>query len=180
MASDISISEVVEQETNKIFLLVRMRMLSTRPNGNNQCVTEAFVNEIVSNSMQYSGLPLYVDEPKLLARQYRSLGHMLDPRTGKFGTTQIGSLCTFDKVADEYGTSLYGEARIPKREEEVCQRIMELYQMGMLNFSFEIVCSRDELIEKDGIEYIDASPNNALTGMAVVSVPAYEEATALS
>lgn len=30
----------------------------------------------------------------------------------------------------------------------------------------------------DGIEYIDASPNNVITGMAIVSRPAYPEATA--
>ena len=38
----------------------------------------------------------------------------------------------------------------------------------------------DGTITKDGVIFIDANPNNALTGMAVVSVPAYPEATALA
>lgn len=46
----------------------------------------------------------------------------------------------------------------------------------MLNVSFEI--AYDTLLVADGIEYIDASPNNIITGMAIVSRPAYPEAVA--
>ena len=56
MASDVSISEF-EQQPSNIFLLIRMRMCSTRPNMNEQGVTEAFIDEIVANPDKYGCLP---------------------------------------------------------------------------------------------------------------------------
>lgn len=143
-------------------------------------MTEAFIDEIVSNQEKYGCLPLYVDVDRLRAKDYRSLGHMYDRSTGKFNTTQIGSFSAFKKVSDEYGISLMGEARIPKRETDVCRGIMELYAMGILNFSFEIKYARADTIIENGVQYVDASQSNALTGVAIVSVPAYRESTALS
>lgn len=86
----------------------------------------------------------------------------------------------FRKVEDEYGVSLIGEARIPKREHVVCDRVMELYDMGDLNFSFEVMYTEDHVLMQDGVKYVDAAEHNVLTGMAIVSVPAYQEAFALS
>jgi len=100
--------------------------------------------------------------------------------TGAFGTTQVGGMLNFRKVEDEYGISLIGEARIPKRERTICERVIELYERGELNFSFEIRYTEDHVIEKDGVLYIDAAEHNVITGMAIVSVPAYEESFALS
>lgn len=100
--------------------------------------------------------------------------------TGAFGTTQVGGMLNFRKVQDEYGISLIGEARIPKRERTICERVIELYERGELNFSFEIRYTEDHIIKKDGITYIDAAEHNVITGMAIVSVPAYEESFALS
>lgn len=177
IASDISISE---KKSNDIFLYVGMRLQSTRPNGNGEGVTEPFIDEIVNNQEKYNCLPLYVDVDRLRARDYRSLGHMYNRNTGKFNTTQIGGFFAFKKVYDEYGVSLMGEARIPKREAEICQGIMELYALGILNFSFEIKYVKSDTIIENGVQYVDASENNALTGVAVVSVPAYRESTALS
>lgn len=137
-----------------------MRMFSTRPNRNNQGVTEAFIDEIVANTDKYGCLPLYVDIDRLRARNYASLGHKLDRRTGRFETTQVGGFFAFTKVMDEYGASLFGEARIPKREEDVCACVAELYDMGILNFSFEIVCASDAVVEIDGVTYIDAAETN--------------------
>lgn len=177
LASDISISE---QKSNDIFLYVTMRMLSTRPNGNREGVTQAFIDEIVSNTAKYDCLPLYVDINRLRARDYRNLGHMYNPGTGKFESTQIGSLCRFWKESDEYGISLMGEARIPKREADVCQCVLELYNIAALNFSFEIKYVPDNTVVIEGVRYVDAADTNALTGMAIVSTPAYRESTALS
>lgn len=98
--------------------------------------------------------------------------------TQTFHTTQIGSFNSFQKVVDEYGVSLYGEARIPKREANICAAIREMYRCGILCFSFEISFVTDGVIEDNGVMFIDANPHNTLTGMAVVSVPAYPEATA--
>ena len=40
---------------------------------------------------------------------------MLDPLSGEFESEQIGSFFSFAKATDEFGVSLIGEARIPKR-----------------------------------------------------------------
>lgn len=175
-ASDVLLSE---QESSQ-FLSVTMRMLSTRVNRNNEGVTEAFIDEIVANPEKYYCTPLYADTKKLRAHQYRTLGHMYDRRTGRFLTDQIGSFCSFEKVNDEFGVSLYGEARVPKREDDICEALAEMYDLGKLNFSFEITYVPDATQSSDGTLLIDADERNALTGMAVVSVPAYPEATALA
>ena len=177
-ASDISIAE--EQTVSDIFLKIRMRLFSTQPNHNREGVTEAFIDEIIANPEKYACLPLYVDVERLRSRNYASQGHMFNRETGRFYSTQIGSFFSFYKVSDEYGVSLFGEARIPKREDDICQCIIELYNMGILNFSFEIKYNKSAVIIKDGIQYVDASPLNAITGMAIVSVPAYTESKAYS
>lgn len=176
-ASDIAISE---EKTNDIFLTITMRMFSTRPNRNGEGVTEAFIDEIVGNQEKYECQPLYVDIKKLCNRNYASMGHMYNKYTGKFDSTQIGGFSSFIKVVDEYGVSLYGEARIPKREEQVCECVTELYNMGILSFSFEIRYCPEDTIDIDGISYVDVSEQNSLTGMAIVSVPAYQESVAFS
>ena len=79
---------------------------------------------------------------------------------------------------DEFGVSLIGEARIPKRNPRLCETILSMYQAGTLSFSFEILAS--EMTETDGVMVIDAAEGNELIGMAVVSTPAYPEATALA
>lgn len=175
-ASNIAIAE----KSNDIFLFVTMRLLSTRVNRNKDAVTEEFIDEIIENQETYNGLPVYVDTARLLAGDYDSLGHMYNRMTGKFKTTQVGSLCHFEKVEDEYGTSLIAEARFPKREAAICDRIMDLYENGALNFSFEISYMPDAVHKEDGVLYIQADEHNVLTGLAIVSVPAYEEAVALS
>lgn len=91
---------------------------------------------------------------------------------------QIGSFYSFAKVQDEFGISLIGEARIPKRDAAICGIIMQMYATRTLNFSFEIMVS--VMSEQDGVQIIDAAEGNELIGMAVVTIPAYPEATALS
>lgn len=127
LASDLSISQ---EKSNDIFLVIDMRMLSNRPNKNREGVTEAFIDEIVANQEFYSCLPLYSDVQRLKARDFRALGHMQNRVTGTFGTTQVGAMLNFRKVYDEYGISLIGEARIPKREQVICERVIELYERG--------------------------------------------------
>lgn len=102
---------------------------------------------------------------------------MLDPLSGKFESEQIGSFFSFAKAADEFGVSLIGEARIPKRNQTLCETLLRMYERGSLNFSFEIMVS--VLEERNGVRVIDAAEGNELIGMAVVTTPAYPEATAL-
>ena len=177
LASDLSISQ---EKSNDIFLIIEMRMLSTRANKNKEGVTEAFIDEIIANQETYECLPLYADVQRLKAKDYRNLGHMQNRFTGTFGTTQVGGMLNFRKVEDEFGVSLIGEARIPKREHVICQRVIELYSMGELNFSFEIKYTDKDTVKKDGVLFIDAGESNTITGMAIVSVPAYDESFALS
>jgi len=73
--------------------------------------------------------------------------------------------------------SLFGTARVYKRSRAVCAALCELYDLGLLSFSFEIQYTMTTQI--DGIEYIDAADGNVITGMAVVSYPAYPESKAL-
>lgn len=176
LASDIAMPQ---QEHSDIFLLIEMRILSTRPNGNNEGVTEAFIDEVVTHPDKYACLPLYADVANLLQGAYQSLGHMYDCDTNSFGTKQIGSITELRKVNDEYGVSLIGQARIPKREEDVCNALMELYSREALKFSFEIQYAADATVEENGVLYVDANEANALTGVAVVSIPAYDESVAL-
>lgn len=175
IASDVLLAE---QESTRPYLSVTMRMCSTRPNRNHEGVTEAFIDEIVENQEKYLCTPLYADIVELGRHRYNQLGHRYDPRTRTFQTTQIGGFISFEKVVDEFGVSLYGEARIPKREAEICEAIQEMYALGKLCFSFEISFIPDGCFYEDGTMFIDANPLNMLTGMAVVSVPAYPEATA--
>lgn len=74
---------------------------------------------------------------------------MLDLGTGQFQSEQIGSFFSFAKAQDEFGVSLIGEARIPKRSPALCETIMKMYERGELNFSFEILVNAME--ERDGV-----------------------------
>ena len=96
---------------------------------------------------------------------------------GEFQSEQIGSFFSFAKASDEFGVSLIGEARIPKRSAQLCETILRMYEAGTLSFSFEIMAS--DVSERGGVMVIDAAEGNELIGMAIVSVPAYPEATAL-
>ena len=96
---------------------------------------------------------------------------------GEFQSEQIGSFFSFAKTSDEFGVSLIGEARIPKRSAQLCETILRMYKAGTLSFSFEIMAS--VMSEQGGVMVIDAAEGNELIGMAIVSVPAYPEATAL-
>lgn len=84
---------------------------------------------------------------------------MLDEKTGIFHSEQIGSFFSFYRATDDEGVvSLIGEARIPKRQPELCESILQLYQAGTLNFSFEIEVSHASQCE--GVTLIDAEEGN--------------------
>lgn len=102
---------------------------------------------------------------------------MLDAQTATFESEQIGSFFSFAKAKDEFGVSLIGEARIPKRNPVLCETLQRMYEAGTLAFSFEIMVTH--LVEEGGVQIIDAAEGNELIGMAVVTTPAYPEATAL-
>lgn len=116
-ASSISIPV---QHTNAPYMAITMRMFSTRPNVNGDGVTERFIDAIIERQPEHVGLPLYADTKRLRSKDFSNLGHQFDPTSGEFLTEEIGSFCHFEKVQDEFGVSLFGEARVYKRSQKVC------------------------------------------------------------
>lgn len=177
LAEEVAIDE---KRSNDIFLLITFKLFDNKGNRNREGVTAAFISEIMNHREKYAALPIYADVPALLGRNYQDLGHNYDPETGHFDTTQIGGLVDFTmSVNDDGVVSLYAEARIPKREYEICDRLQELFVMGGLNVSFEVKYNPSNVIEKDGVRFVDAGEGNSLTGMCIVSVPACRDAVAL-
>ena len=173
-ASSVSVSEL---KSSRRYMTVSMRMFSTRENRNGTAVTEAFIDDIVANKNDYICMPLCADVPKLKKKDYRGLTHLYDKATHTFMADRVGGFYDFEKVEDEFGISLIGYARIDKRNDLICEAIEELYANDALHFSFEI--SAGSLMEINGVTVVDAHPDNELTAMAIVSVPAYPESTAL-
>ncbi len=115
-----------EKRSTAIFLLITFKLFDNKGNRNREGVTAAFISEIMNHREKYAALPIYADVPALLGRNYQGLGHKYDPESGRFGTEQIGGLVDFTmSVNDDGVVSLYAEARIPKRETEICDRLQE-------------------------------------------------------
>ena len=178
LASEVTIAE--EDKLDPVFLSIKLKLLDNVGNKNNEGVTAEFISDLIKRQDAFDCLPFYADVKNLLARNYDKLGHMYNKLTKKFGTTQIGSLTNFYSETDNDGViSLYATARVPKREYDICVRLVELYDLGKLAVSFEVRYNPEYTIEKDGVIFIDANEDNALTGMALVSVPACVDAVAL-
>lgn len=175
-ASNVSISEL---KSNRKYMSVSMEMFSTKCNLNGVAVTEAFIDDIIANKSDYVCMTLAADVNKLKKKDYRGLTHMYDPSTGNFLAEEIGSFYDFEKIKGEAGEStLVGYARINKRSKAVCEAVQELYERNALAFSFEIAAGNTRT--ENGITIIDASEDNELTAMAIVSVPAYPESKAIN
>lgn len=172
-------SVISEIQQSDLFMTVKTRILETPKANLNGCrVTEAFVDEIISDEERYVGLPLYADVRALRSGKYNRLGHLYDSRTGEFHSTQIGSFYQFEKEEFNDGSYLVGYARIPKRDASIRKAVSELFADGNLKFSFEISCGEYTELD-DGTIEIDASENNFLEGTAIVTFPACEDAVAL-
>ena len=177
-ASAVSVAEEA-LEHNEVFLVIRFRLLDDTANLNREGVTKAFIDDIVQRQDKLLGLPLYCDVNRLLMRDYGCLGHMYDRETGEFHSTQIGSITSFEKSEDEGVSAVIATARVPKREHEICDRLIELYDTNSLKFSFEIRYDPAHMVEIDGVRFVDAYEKNVLAGVSVVSVPAFPESCAL-
>ena len=177
LAEEVAIDE---KRSNDIFLLISFKLFDNSGNRNKEGVTAAFISEIMNHREKYAALPIYVDVKALLDGRYSELGHNYDPQTGRFNTEQVGGLVDFTMSVNDAGVvSLYAEARIPKRESEICERLQDLFVRGGLNVSFEVKYNPENTFMKDGVRFVDAGEGNTLTGMCIVSVPACPDANAL-
>lgn len=177
LSSEVMISE--ESKLHPVFLTVQFLLASNAGNANREGVTKAFIDDVVARHEVFECLPMYVDMERLLKGDFLHLTHLFSRETKTFGTVQFGSLTNFYEETDEDGvTSLYAEARFPKRELEACTRLVSLYEAGMLCVSLEVRYNPEHTIIKDGVMFIDAHEDNALTGMCIVSHPAEVRATA--
>ena len=172
-------SVISEIQQSDVFMTVKARICEApEANLNGARVTEAFIDEIVSNEKRYVGLPLYADVKALTNGNYNRLGHLYDVKTGEFHSTQIGSFYKFEKQKNGENSYLVGYARIPKRNKKLSKAISELFADGALKFSFELSVGEYEELDDETI-LIDASENNYLEGTAIVTYPACEDAVAL-
>lgn len=172
-------SVISEIQQSDVFMSVKARICEApEANLNGARVTEAFIDEIVSNEERYVGLPLYADKKALISGNYNRLGHLYDVKTGEFHSTQVGSFYKFEKQPISTGCALIGYARIPKRNKKLSKAISELFADGNLKFSFELSVGEYEELDDNTI-LIDASENNYLEGTAIVTYPACEDAVAL-
>lgn len=170
----------VDTERSDIFLLIDFLLFDSAENLNHQGVTAEFIESVVNNPEKYDALPLYADTEKLLAGDFDNLGHNYDQKSGTFDTEQIGGFNQFRADVKEGVTTLYGTARIPKRQTQLCQRLAEMYAAGKLHVSFEVRFDPEKTVEMDGVRFVDAGDKNYLSGMCVVSVPAFKNADALN
>ena len=172
-------SVVSELQQSDVYLTLKARLFKAPDaNLNGARVTLAFLNEIVENQSKYIGLPLYADVKNLANGNYKRLGHLYDPNTGEFHSTQIGSFYKFEKEICGESAYLIGYARVPKRNKAIANAIGELFTNGSLKFSFEIMCGNYKQLS-DGTIEIDVGDNNQMEGEAIVSLPACEDAVAL-
>lgn len=169
------VSDVSDVASNDMYMTIVVQMFSTEVNLNNVRVTAGFIDDIVNNKEKYTWVPFCVDKQPLRDGRIYSLQHKMDEMKERFTTEQIGSFVNFWK--EEVGdiTILYGEARIPKRDMQICDMLEKMYELGMLKVSFEIMsgaCTHD-----GDVVVVDANEANRLVGMAVVSIPAYPDAS---
>ena len=175
LAEDVSINE---QASNDIFLLVEFLMFTSEANLNGEGVTVAFISDFLENTEDYISLPLYCDTENLLAGRFTRLGHRYSRETGSFDTVQIGGFVKFWSKEEDGVMTVYGQARIPKREHDICERIIQLYKLGKLSMSFEVRYLSSDTVQKDGATFIDVGENNKLTGACICWQPAFPDAHA--
>lgn len=123
-------------------------------------------------------MPLCADVDRLARGLDIGLTHMYNESSQVFEAPQVGSFFEVHREDDEHGVSLVGTARINKRNANVTDKIIEMFNTNRLKFSFEIWAS--EVYEEDGVTVVDAAPGNRLTAMAIVTTPALPAAVALN
>lgn len=168
-----------ETESNDLFMTLDILLLKATPNLNKYWFQESFIDEIVANQGKYIGLPLVCDTEKLMSSDVFNLGHNYSPIIQKFYSEQIGSYTSFEKKFDENGIAeLHGTARISKRNPDLIDVLLSVYNSIGLSFSVEVF-AQEYSIDQDNNLIIPSGKNNLLMSDALVSFPACPESQAL-
>lgn len=165
-------------QSNDIYMTVRMVILSDQVNYNNLMFTEDFIDGVVENKDKYITIPVVVNREKLENEEYDELNHEFS--NGKLNTDIIGGFSDFYKEIDDDGVSLLiGEARIHKRFPKTCKAIKELFENDDLEFSCEVMVRKYKEVTDDDIRVVHYNDGkNTLFGHAIVSEPAESRAKA--
>lgn len=174
-----SIVELCEEESNNIYMLLTMCILTNKVNYNNLEFTNDFIEGVVKNKEHYIGIPLVANRTKLENGFYNNLTHEFDKKTGQLRTDQIGSFVDFWSESDSEDESivkLMGKVKVFKRYPNVCNALIELYESGDLEFSCEVLAfgyaEKDEETGIRKLNYMYKDSVNELFGSCVVTNPA--------
>jgi predicted nuclease with TOPRIM domain len=165
----------LQEDTNDIYMMLNMCILTNQTNLNSLKFTDEFINGVIENKSTYVGIPLVVNKLKLESGLYNNLTHELDKKTGQLKTATIGSFTDFWTDVDSDGsTLLMGSVKVYKRYPQVCEALIELYESGDLEMSCEVLVYGYESIENGvrSVAYKSGDYTNSLIGSAVVSDPA--------
>jgi hypothetical protein len=161
----------LNQNSNDIYMTVKLCILSNQVNYNNAKFTDDFIQGVIDNKSTYIGIPLVANKTKLENGVYDKLTH--EYSNGQLNTDVIGSFIDFWEETDDTNAKLLmGEARIYKRFPNVCEAILDLFESNDLEFSCEVLVSDYESVD-DGVRSIHYNDGkNALIGSCVVTDPA--------
>lgn len=168
--------EILElSQASKVFMTLKMVILTTNTNLNGTRFTEDFIDGICTNQKDFQGIALVVNRARLEKEQFDNLTHEFNGQT--LETDMIGSFVGFEKAENADGSkSLIGEARIMKRFPKTCNAISELYSTNELSFSCEVLVRRYDNVEDNYREVNYHDGLNSLMANCIVSQPAEVDA----
>jgi hypothetical protein len=161
------------QQSNDIYMSMKMIILSNQVNYNNAQFTDDFIQGVINDKNKYISIPLVVNRTKIENQVYNSLSH--EYSDGELKTDVVGSFVDFWSETDDTGAlCLLGEIRIYKRYPNTCAAIYELYSSSLLEFSCEVIIY-EYLNTEDNIRKIHYNNGlNQLFGSCIVSNAAEE------
>lgn len=157
-------------DTNDIYMLMNIAILSNEVNYNNLRFTDDFIEGVIENKDSYTGIPFLANKNKLENGDYDSLTHELNKTTGKLETDQIGSFVDFWEEELDGANCLMGSVKIFKRFPETCMAIVDLYNEGELETSCEVLVSEYANTSQGSVKDVHYNKGkNQLIGSAIVT-----------
>jgi hypothetical protein len=161
------------QQSNDIYMSMKMIILSNQINYNNAQFTDDFIQGVINEKNKYISIPLVVNRTKLENQVYNSLSH--EYSDGELKTDVVGSFVDFWSETDDTGAlCLLGEIRVYKRYPNTCSAIYDLYSSSLLEFSCEVIIY-EYLNTENNVRKIHYNNGlNQLFGSCIVSNAAEE------